>query len=272
MVSTTRAAAEPQDDWRTLADGVEYRTFTLVNKPEVGDGVLHVVRADPSRVDLKAALVSEQGGEPRPAGRWLDDMGLVVGINIGMYDTDQRTNVGYLRNGSHVSNPKWRKSHETALAFGPKRAGLPPLLMVDLDTPGATDQLTDYGTVVQNLRLVKGEAQSVWKTSTRRWSEAAVAVDKQGRLLFLFCRTPMSMTEFNDRVLELPVGIVRAMHVEGGPEASLSIHTGALSLDLSGSYETGFNENDGNAHQWPIPNVLGVAARKKESPSTATSR
>jgi len=50
------------------------------------------------------------------------------------------------------------------------------------------------------------------------------------------------------------------MHVEGGPEASLSIHTGELELDLSGSCETGFNANDLNHTQWPIPNVLGVRA------------
>lgn len=31
-------------------------------------------------------------------------------------------------------------------------------------------------------------------------------------------------------------------------------------LDLSGSYETGFNENDRTGGQWPIPNVVGVVA------------
>ena len=50
-----------------------------------------------------------------------------------------------------------------------------------------------------------------------------------------------------------------AMHVEGGPEASLLIHTGGVDLDLCGSYETGFKEDDSNARQWAIPNVLGVA-------------
>ena len=38
---------------------------------------------------------------------------------------------------------------------------------------------------------------------------------------------------------------------------ALSIHTGGLDLDLSGSYETGFVENDRNERQWPIPNVIG---------------
>jgi|GEM_PF-6548457 len=50
------------------------------------------------------------------------------------------------------------------------------------------------------------------------------------------------------------------MHVEGCPEASLSIHAG-VNLDLNRSYETDFIENDDERHQWPIPNVLGVHRR-----------
>jgi hypothetical protein len=66
------------------------------------------------------------------------------------------------------------------------------------------------------------------------------------------------MAAFNRRLLALPLGIAPAMHVEGGPEASLSIHAGGVDLDLDGSYETGFNENDDERAQWPIPNVLAV--------------
>jgi hypothetical protein len=68
------------------------------------------------------------------------------------------------------------------------------------------------------------------------------------------------MCELSRRLLALPLGLVRAMHVEGGPEASLSVHGMGIDLSLSGSYETGFNENDQNQLQWPIPNVLGVEA------------
>lgn len=51
------------------------------------------------------------------------------------------------------------------------------------------------------------------------------------------------------------------LDVEGGPEASLSIRAEGLRLDLSGSYETGFNENDDNRVQWRLPNVLVVMPR-----------
>ncbi|HJX65335.1 MAG TPA: hypothetical protein VJ860_15440, partial [Polyangia bacterium] len=60
--------------------------------------------------------------------------------------------------------------------------------------------------------------------------------------------------------LALPLQIAKAMHVEGGPEASLSIHAGGVNLDLNGSYETGFREDDTSREQWPLPNIIGVAA------------
>ena len=124
--------------------------------------------------------------------------------------------------------------------------------------------------MVQNLRLIESPARaagpaasgkSVWKPNGRRWSEAAVAQDRAGRILFLFSRTPFEMADFNRRLLALPLAIVRAFHAEGGPEASLSIHAGGLELDLAGSYETGFVENDGNAKQWELPNVIGARAK-----------
>jgi hypothetical protein len=92
----------------------------------------------------------------------------------------------------------------------------------------------------------------------RRWSEAAVAMDRDGRVILAFSRHPYSMHAFNDLLLSASLGITAAMHVEGGPEASLSIHAGGIDLDLNGSYETGFNENDDAREQWPIPNLLAV--------------
>ncbi|MBV8202615.1 MAG: phosphodiester glycosidase family protein, partial [Acidobacteria bacterium] len=104
---------------------------------------------------------------------------------------------------------------------------------------------------------------NVWQQSARRWSEAAIAQDREGRILFLFSRSPLTMHDFNALLLGLPLAIVRAMHVEGGPEASLSVHAPGIDLDLAGSYETGFNESDANPAQWPLPNVLTVEAGRR---------
>jgi len=40
---------------------------------------------------------------------------------------------------------------KSVLAFEPKKAGIPPAIMVDRDQPGARGSLSDYRAVVQNL-------------------------------------------------------------------------------------------------------------------------
>ena len=228
--------------WRTLQPGVEYTTA----------GTLHVVRVDPSRAKLRAALSSELHVAPQTAGQWCRRSRLAVAINLGMFQTDQRSNVGYARNGKHLNNGRWN-DYRAAVAIDAKRA-----LWVDLDQPHSLEELQRYDIVVQNLRLIAGSRRNVWAANAKKWSEAALAIDSRGRLLFLFSRVPYSMRELNAMLLALPLDVTQAMHLEGGPEASLSIHAGGVDLDLCGSFETGFTEHDENREQWPIPNVLGV--------------
>ena len=249
----------PAIAWQTLQPGVEYAVLAVTPAVDVGDSKLHLVRVDPGRARLIARLASETDQQARPAGQWCRDFKLAVAVNLGMYQEDRLSNVGYLRHGSHINNPKWTPTFKAALGFDPPTPDLAPAVLVDLDLPEAKSRLGPYRSVVQNLRLIKGEGKNAWSQSDKRWSEAALAMDDHGRVLFLFCRSPFSMWEFNRMLLSLPLGIVRAMHLEGGPEASLSIHAGGVNLDLCGSFETGFLPDDTNPKQWPIPNVLGVA-------------
>jgi len=259
--------AEPAANWRALGEGIEYATFSFGGN-QSNDGLLHVVRVLPAKVELRVLLASETGGKRRTAGDWSKEYGLTVAMNAGMFDKDHLSNVGYLRNGAHLNKPRWNPKYHSALGFAPRRPGLPPMAFVDLESGREEASIADYSVVVQNLRTIKGDGQNVWKPNRRAWSEAAIGADKEGRLLFLFSRTPYSVFEFNQRLLKLPLGVVRAMHVEGGPEASLSIRSGPFRLDLSGSYETGFNENDENSRQWPLPNVIGVSAKAPEMKAT----
>ena len=69
------------------------------------------------------------------------------------------------------------------------------------------------------------------------------------------------MHDFIDMLLELPIDLKNAMYVEGGPEAQLYVEGGGRSIELVGSFETGFFEADDNLQAWPIPNVIGVVRR-----------
>lgn len=270
----TAAATE----WSVLGPGVEHAELVSTGAASPvapATGRFHVVRIDPHRARLRAVMASQGASpaerQPRTAAAWCQRERLVAAINLGMFLDDNVRNVGHAEGAGHVNQPRWVGKYKSVLAFAPRRPGLPAAVMVDLDTPGARDKLADYGTVIQNLRLIKGPGQNVWSEPAdrppRRWSEAAVALDRAGRVLFLFSRAPYSMAEFNRRVLALPLDITHAMHVEGGPEASLSLCTKQHRLDLNGSYETGFVEDERVTEQWPIPNVLGVEAAPPAAPA-----
>ncbi len=249
--------------WKALEPGIAYATTEAPGPrplPLAIDDHIHLVRVDPKLRSLEAVMTASGDGRPRTAAQWCREGRLAVAINMGMFQTDRRTNTGYARSPRYVNNRHWAAKYKAALGFGPLKKGLPALVMADLDAPDAKSRLADYGTVIQNLRLIKA-GQSVWEQQERRWSEAAVAVDRQGRLLFIFSRYPYTMKELNDLLLALPLGIDAAMHMDGGPPASLSIHAGGVDLDLNGSFETGALETDGLRAQVPIPNVLGVRRR-----------
>jgi hypothetical protein len=219
--------------------------------------VVHVVRVDPRRAVLRAFFADSRGGSKR-ARRWVRDRRLLFAVNAGMYEADGRTHTGYARVDGRPASRRWLTSYRSVLAL---RAGEGRL--VDLDPPVQKGALAGYPTLIQNLRLLRSPGRNVWQKADRAWSEAAAAEDDRGRLLFLFCRTPLSMPELNRRLLALGLGIVRAMHLEGGPEASLSVHAAGIDVDLNGCLETGFVDSDSSPlcmGQWAIPNVLGVEA------------
>ena len=252
-------STEPDTAWRMVADGIEYAAMPVTPKPSVGHGTLHVVRIDPSKAHLRLLSVSKIGGALRTARKWRDEFKLTAVINAGMYQEDLSTHTGFFRIDKHVNSTQWVKGYRSVLLIGPRRPDIASATIADAAN-GDDDATYDYyQSVSQNLRLIRGEPPTnVWKPSDQRWSEAAVALDDGGRLLFLFSGLPLSMHDFSALLLRLPLGIVRAMHVEGGPEASLSVRGNGIELDLSGTYDTSFDENDGNRKQLPLPNVIGV--------------
>lgn len=265
FLASSSAARAAELKWTELETGIAYATAEapgprpLLQSMSIDDHI-HLVRVDPKLRSLEAVMAGAGDGRARTAAQWCRERRLAVAINMGMFETDRRTNTGYARSPRYVNNAHWAGKYKAALGFGPLKKGVPALVMADLDDPSAKARLADYGTVIQNLRLIKA-GRSVWEQQERRWSESAVGVDRQGRLLFIFSRYPYTMKELNDLLLALPLEIESAMHMDGGPPASLSIHAGGVDLDLNGSFETGALESDGVQAQSPIPNVLGVRRR-----------
>ncbi len=264
-VLTTTATSAPATHWTKLAPGVEHALIAA--RAGTDDrGLLEVVRVDPQLVRFEILAASALGSPNQTAGQWADQIRArtetppkaVVVINAGMFAQDQSTHVGLMACEKELHGTAWNKRYESALVIGPKSGNRPAATILDLDAPGMRGEAGRYRTIVQNLRLIRGPGESVWKSSTRRWSESAIGLDRSGRLLLLFAREAHSMPAFNARMLR-ELDVVRAQHVEGGPEASLSIRAKALEVDRQGTFETGFFERT-NPHQWALPNVLAIIA------------
>jgi hypothetical protein len=134
--------------------------------------------------------------------------------------------------------------------FDTLKIAVAPARIFDLDEPGVTIEkvLGYYGTVIQNLRLIKRPGINVWSQRQEYWSEAALAEDKKGRILFLFSETPVTMHDFNEILLSSGLEIIAAQHLEGNAPAQFYLKTGETEINLSG----------GNGGGWPLPNIIGI--------------
>ena len=265
LLCLTAAGAIPATaDWKLLAPGVELRFLAAKTPSPMGDSRIVVVRVDPASWQLELVGRSLTGEpEGRTARQWAKDKGLSVAVNAGMFASDYITHIGYLELQGRVLSSRVN-SYQSLAAFDahdPKNN--PAFRIFDLDAPGVSLPAIRqrYASLVQNLRLVKRPGTNRWSRQDNKWSEAALGEDKEGKILFVFCRSPFSMHDLNQELLSAGIGLVAAQHLEGGPEAQLYVKLGAFELEVCGSYETFFRENDGNAMAWPIPNVLGVRRR-----------
>ena len=256
--------AAQESAWREIAGGLELGTFKLDLDTPVGDSTVVVLRIDPTEWELDLLSVkTTTDGKGMTARQWRTSQGLVAAINAGMFATDYSTHIGLMACDGDTNNPN-ANHYRSVAAFKPRREGVAPFRFFDLDEDSIGNIRKDYRCLVQNLRLVKRPGENRWAPQDKRWSEAALGEDSAGNILFIFSRSPYSMHDLNKALLRLPIALVAAQHLEGGPEAQLSVSLGDFDLELFGSYETNFNETDLNATAWPIPNVLGIHPRSAE--------
>lgn len=227
----------------------------------LGDRCLTVVRVDPARYRFRL-LTALPGGAARTAPAWAAQAQLTGVVNASMYHADLRSTGLLIRDGvvhTGDDNPRFGGF----MAFDPVDPGSPPVAFAGRTCPGfdLAALRKQYRSIVQNYRLLDCDGRAIPWRDEKTYSAAAIGMDRDGRVVFLHARTPTSMTRFAEVIAAPGAGVRAALYVEGGPEASVYVSSGAFTLEQVGSYETGFNENDDNRHFWDLPNVLGFSPR-----------
>lgn len=249
--------------WVKLEPGLEFGIFPSPRASEVGDSLIRVLRIDPRRFESRLLNASASGhGSPLTAKEWSRHNNLVAAINASMYQTDHLTSVALMRTKTHTNNPRLSKD-KAILAFDRQSQNVPLVKIIDRQCEDLSVWSKNYGTLVQSIRMISCKNKNVWSQQPRKWSTAAIGTDSQGMVLFIHVRSPYSTHDLINILIEMPLKLLRAMYVEGGPEAQLYVRSGGKEYEFVGSYETGFNENDSNTHAWSIPNVVGIARRDK---------
>jgi hypothetical protein len=252
------AQISKQKPWVRLEPGLEFGSFLSPDKSPVGDNLIRILKIDPNRFQFRLLNASaSSGGKRLSAKQWARRNGMVAAINASMYQADKLTSVSLMKTFGHVNN-KWYSKDRALLVFDPKKKSLPQAQILDRDCQ-SVDQLRKlYHTLIQSIRMISCDGKNVWEQQNKKWSTAAIGMNRTGDILFIHVRSPFSTHDLIDNLLKLPIQLKRAMYVEGGSEAQMYIHSGKNELEFVGSYSTGANETDANSLAWPIPNVVGI--------------
>lgn len=263
VIGLASAAGAPAS-WSSLAPGLEIAELVATPPSELGDSRITVVRVDPERFEFRLLSAKLLGLERNPTAKeWAERYHVTGVINASMYQTDQRTSVGFMKDGKGVNNKRWTKDN-AIFAAGAKDSALPSVQILDRSCAPLANAEARYDILVQSIRMLDCHGQNTWAPQPRKWSTAAIGTDGAGRVLFIHCRSPYSTHDLVDILRGLPLDLRRLMYVEGGPEASLYVAVaGHAPIARVGSFETGFREWDDNKEFWPIPNVIAFVPRAR---------
>jgi uncharacterized protein YigE (DUF2233 family) len=258
MLLVTSNGIGQDGPWKKVDDGLFFKQFDSTYEPPIKDSKITMIKINPMVYSFKLLCASELGKVRLTAKEWCNKYTLISAINAGMYQKDGFTNVGYMKNFSHLNNSRLNSAYKAVLAFNRVDEDVPEIQIIDLKFQDFEKLKPKYQTFIQNIRMISCNQENVWSKQNKRWSLAVLGMDQGGNVLFIFSEAPYSGYDFNNILLSLPISIFNAMYLEGGRAASLYFSANGFVLDKAGIYESGLNGNSIRSGAQPIPNVIGI--------------
>src|SRR5713226_7583128 len=119
-------AVRATSDWQTLAPGMDLKYVIAVKPSFAGDSKIVILRMEPSLWQLEALGISQSGESGGHTARaWSERSKFTAAINAGMFATDQKTHLGYMRSGKYVNNSR-PNAYQSVAAFDPRASAALP--------------------------------------------------------------------------------------------------------------------------------------------------
>ena len=251
------------DRWRKVDEGLFRADFGSGSGSGLADSGIVIVKIDPRLYAFRLLSASEQGKTRLTVTEWCKKHNLISGINAGMYQEDRLTNVGYMKNFSHINNSRLSRTYKAVLSFNRSDPSVPEVQIIDLVCQDFEHLKNRYQSFIQNIRMISCHQENVWTKQDKAWSIAAFGMDKAGNGLFIFSEAPYSGHDFINILLSLPISIHNAMYLEGGPEASLYFSAGGVTFEKIGMHKTAVEEDKTRASARPVPSIIGITKKVK---------
>src|SRR5215469_5276131 len=133
LVSVTDAGSAPE--WQVLSPGMELKFVPIhrANSPE--NARITILRIDVHLWELQAIGTSRMGESANHTAReWCETQQLTAAINAGMFKSDGKTHVGFMRFREHTNNDEVN-NYQSVAAFDPQDPKSVPFHIFDLDRP-----------------------------------------------------------------------------------------------------------------------------------------
>ncbi|WP_109436685.1 phosphodiester glycosidase family protein [Aquimarina sp. AU119] len=248
--------------WQKIDEGLFLSEYLAPKKSILGDHKITILKINPSRYDFNLFSAKKKEEHTRTAKEWGNQKKQIAIINAGMYRMDHATNLGYMKDYNFINNPNENKDN-TIVAFNRKDNSVPEFQIIDRTCQNWEVLKNKYNSFTQSIRMVDCNQKNRWSRQSKKWSMVVIGKDEEGNALFIISRSPYTVHDFINILLQAPLKLYNLMYLEGGPEASFYLNHNNTVVEKMGSYETGFNENDKNTVFWEIPNVIGIT--KKEN-------
>jgi exopolysaccharide biosynthesis protein len=223
--SSTNASLMPLNTWIKLESGVELRYEHW--KGESGnEDTLTIVRFDPRRVQLR---VLYRPASPLFISDWMKQEKQALAVINGGYFNDQGQATGLVISDGQV--------------YGTSYSGFGGMLYVDARgqihlrslsqfpyNPG--EQLRE-ATQSSPMLVLPGGKRTQFNADASSNRRTAVALDKQGRLLFIISPgAAFSLDEFDDLLLASDLGVSVALNLDGGSSTGLYLNAGGQQVAI----------------------------------------